>query len=94
MKKTQDPKYGIEDGKLVNIASGVAIPDNEPIFILRGKDILSLQVIQYYETFCATNEHKAAVNSRVEEFTKFQRENREVLKMPDTVFPYPEPDDK
>lgn len=89
MIETQDPKYAIHDDKIVNVATSEPIPDDEPIFILRAKDMLAPHVIQYYQNLCATNEHKAAIDSRIHDFNQFQRDNPDRVKMPDTVFPYP-----
>jgi len=90
MTPSNDPKYGIKEGKICNIATGKPIPDDEPIMIFRAKDDLAAQVIAYYENLVATGEHKAAVASRIADFNKFKRDHPERVKSPDTVFPFPE----
>lgn len=91
MKSTQDPKYGInEDGVICNIATGVPIPSNEPIFILRAKDVLAEQTIAYYLTMVATEEHGQAIRHRIRDFSGFRLDNPDVMKAPDTVYPFPE----
>ena len=48
-----DPKYSIgigDDGRpaIINTKSGVSIPDDEPVFVLRGKDALTPVALQNY----------------------------------------------
>ena len=91
MKSTQDPKYGInDDGVICNIATGVPIPNDEPIFILRGKDVLAEQAVAYYLTMVATGEHKQAIEHRIQDFKVFRLTHPERMKAPDTVYPFPE----
>ena len=91
MKSTQDPKYGInEAGVICNIATGVPIPADEPIFILRAKDVLAEQTITYYLTMVATEDHKLAVRHRMNDFKGFRLDEPERMKAPDTVYPFPE----
>lgn len=89
---TQDPKYGInEQGQLCNVATGVPIPDDEPIFILRAKDMLAEQTLSWYLSTVATGEHRDAVRHRIEDFKQFRLANPEKMKAPDTVYPFPKP---
>lgn len=91
VKPTTDPKYGVNDeGKICNIATGKPIPDDEPIMIFRAKDMLAPQILAYYENLVATSDHKMAVSSRILDFNKFQIDHPERVKMPNTVFPFPE----
>lgn len=48
MTTTNEPKYKIVNGKIVNRASGEAIPDDEPIFILRARDKHALATLEAY----------------------------------------------
>jgi len=89
MEPTQDPKYGIELGGICNIETGVPIPLDEPVFILRAKDILAEQTLQFYESMVAAREHAEAVHVRVNEFRNFRHEHPDRMKAPTTVFPYP-----
>lgn len=82
--KTQDPKYDIENGRLINAESGKPIPDGEPLFILRGKDKNAALAIAYYQDLCRDDQHRKAVNKRLHEFVDFAHENPELLKEPDT----------
>jgi len=96
---TQDPKYCIEvnftDGmtdvkaRLVNIATGDPIPEDEPVFMLRAKDVFAEQTIAYYLTLASQREHKAAIVERIGDFTEFRINNPDRMKAPDTVHPFP-----
>lgn len=82
--KTQDPKFDIEDGKLINAGSGEEIPEDEPVFILRGKDIHAVKTLQSYLSLCGNPEHKLAIESRIGEFESFAAQNPGRMKEPDT----------
>ncbi|EKD89591.1 MAG: hypothetical protein ACD_33C00036G0002 [uncultured bacterium] len=94
--RTQDPKYDIEvllndrvkDGainaRLVNAITGKPIPDNEPIFTIRGKDIHAIDVLYEYRKLCKNKEHLEAINITIKEFEKFALKNSQILKEPDT----------
>lgn len=85
--KTQDPKYDIENGKLVNATTGVPIPDDEPVFILRAKDVNASQTILNYARLCRNSDHKASVLYRFDQFCDFSSEHPERMKEPDTTSP-------
>jgi len=80
---TQDPKYDIEDGKLVNSSTRKPIPDDEPIFILRAKDKNAVDAIEHYKTLCNNSEHRRSVAVRVWDFCGFSSENPDRMKEPD-----------
>ncbi len=68
----QEPKYGInKEGKLFNRITEVPIPDEEPVFILRGQDKNAALVISYYKTLCEIPSHKYVVNARLHDFVDF-----------------------
>ena len=91
MKPTQDRKYGLNtEGQLCNIATGVPIPSDEPIFILRAKDITAEQTLHYYMTLTVTEDHKKAIQQRIQDFKDFRVNSPDRMKAPDTVFPFPE----
>lgn len=48
MLQSQEPKYGISDGRIVNRRPGEAIPDDEPVFVLRAKDRLAIRALTAY----------------------------------------------
>jgi len=86
MKREQEPKYNASvDGRIVNRASGEAIPDDEPVFIFRARDKHAAAVLIFYRDLCEDANHKAAIQSRWEDFMRFWRESPERMKEPDTA---------
>lgn len=81
--KTQDPKYDIENGRLVNAVTRVPIPEDEPIFILRAKDENARGAIDAYIHMCSNGAHIEAVIDRYKEFWQFATKHHERMKEPD-----------
>jgi len=79
---TQDPKYGIKDNRLVNMATGNPIPHDEPVFIFRGKDKHILSVLGEYRMMCLDDSHAGVIEDREEEIGCWQAHNRQKLKEP------------
>lgn len=82
--KTGDPKYDIENNQLVNAFTREPIPSDEPIFILRAKDIHARGTIGDYGFRCLTAAQKHSVRLRRVEFDNFAAERGERMKEPDT----------
>lgn len=95
--KTQDPKFYIEvplnmDGQLsgnpVLVGQSGIVPDDEPLFILRGRDLAALPTLHDYKANAydagATDEHLSAINKRIEVFRQFFEQKEDRLKIPDT----------
>lgn len=97
MTTTNEPKYRIATDHdetnpnarpcIVNRQSGEPIPDDEPIFILRGRDIHALAALEYYRQLVLSGdqEHVDAVTRRVNQFARFRVKNAQRMKAPDTV---------
>jgi hypothetical protein len=47
-----DTKFEIKDNRLVKKSNGEAIPDDEPTFILRGRDNLAIPLLKIYHQLC------------------------------------------
>ncbi len=84
MLPSQEPKYGIRDGQIVNRESGASIPDDEPIFIFRAKDRLAVRILTAYFSAIEDPEHARAVAVRLEDFKRFAKEHPERMKDADT----------
>lgn len=86
MTTTNEPKYHVtSEGKIANRQSGQVIPDDEPIFILRARDIHALAAINGYLQMPMDDEHRKAVSIRFKNFADFAEKHPERMKMPDTV---------
>ena len=72
----------MRDGRIVNRASGEAIPDEEPIFVLRAKDRLAVRTLTAYFSAIEDPEHARAVATRLEDFKRFAREHPERMEDP------------
>lgn len=80
-----DPKYRC--GPIINTASGEAIPQDEPCFIFRARDVESLKVLEFYWELAieaGDQEHADAIKIRIEEFYAFKEQHPERMKRPDT----------
>ena len=87
MKTKQEPKYKIK-GRIINRESGEPIPDDEPVFILRGKDAAAVATLMFYLSEAkkagSPVEHLQAVQKRIDQFQGFAGKNPERVKSPDT----------
>lgn len=80
----QEPKYTVLGGRLVNRASGAAIPDDEPVFIFRARDLHAREALEAYACVLTPGEHRDAVVQRVADFARFAEEFPDRMKVPDT----------
>ena len=80
MLQSQEPKYGIRNGRIVNRRTGEAIPDDEPVFVLRAKDRLAIRALTAYFSAVEDPRHAQAVTARIKDFKRFAREHPERLK--------------
>jgi hypothetical protein len=84
MNITQESKYDAVDGKIVNRATGKAIPDEEPIIIFRAKDIKANVAMQAYLDVIKDPVHKQVIQERLEDFIAFQNTTELDAKEPDS----------
>jgi hypothetical protein len=79
-------KYGVSGGQIVNTVSGEVIPEDEPLFLLRGRDHNALYAINAYRDACerdGCNElHMAGSQQVREKFCQFAAEHPERMKQP------------
>jgi hypothetical protein len=84
----QEPKYTVSGrGRLVNRSSGVEIPDDEPVFILRASDRKAASRLTSYQFECSNEAHRKAVSARVDAFLMFAIQHPKRMKEPDTATP-------
>lgn len=79
-----DPKYDFVDGKIVNVHTGKEIPPNEPVLVLRAKDVHALPVLQAYGRLCKDKHHQEAIQGRIDEFEEYKRKHPSYMNEPDT----------
>lgn len=85
MKTEQEPKYTTNaDGRIVNRASGEAIPDDEPVFIFRARDRHAAAALLAYLQLCDDPDHLDAVQKRIGHFRLFAEQYPERMKEPDS----------
>jgi hypothetical protein len=84
MKINQERKYDAVDGRIVNRVTGKPIPDDEPIFILRAKDVRSTVALLAYQDMCEDETHKSIITQRIDDFACWQDENSEQVREPDS----------
>lgn len=86
LTQRQEPKYTVssKDGRIVNRSTGVAIPDDEPVFILRAKDAHAGRAIQAYIDLCKSPDHRAVAKSRLLDFIEFAAAHADLVREPDS----------
>lgn len=83
--EAQEPKYTTRDGKIVNRASGEAIPDDEPVFIFRARDVHARAALIAYRAELPPGPHRDAVSRRIADFCSFAYARPGRMKEPDTA---------
>lgn len=87
---TQDTKFCIESdtGTPRLVGQDGPVPDDEPLFILRGRDSLAVEtLLEYYELAHDRGSalpHLKAITDAVDRFHKFAKDHPERMKIPDT----------
>jgi hypothetical protein len=85
--RTLNEMFSIDDeGYLVKTSNGERVPEDEPLFILRGRDFLAVQAIYHYleemiESGC-DSERIAAVRKVAKQFVDFEVAHPERVKLP------------
>lgn len=93
----QEPKYRFEAGRVINRASGEAIPLDEPVMVFRGRDHHAAWMIGRYLSVITDPDHRVAVEARLAQFEDFASDNPARMREPDTdllAAPAPPPKDE
>lgn len=81
-----DPKFHIEGEKIIKTPNGEVLPEDEPLFLLRGRDNLALDALLEYRQTCieagCTEYQIEGINNRIHAFEKFAIEHSERMKQP------------
>lgn len=76
LPRSQEPKYSVnERGRLYNLVTGVAIPDEEPVMVFRAKDTIALEALRAYRAALIGGDvdpaHLQLVETRIRDFEAF-----------------------
>lgn len=81
-----DNKFHIEGDQIVKTANGEAIPDNEPLFLMRGRDRLAIPMLKIYAELSkidgCNDYHFDKLRTTLSEFEEFAARNPEKMKQP------------
>jgi hypothetical protein len=80
----QDRKYDFQNGKVINRASGEEVPEDEPVFVFRARDIEAIGMLRLYQKAATSEEHARAIGIRIQDFENFAEANPDRMKLPDT----------
>ncbi len=74
--------------RIVNKKTGVPIPVDEPVFLLRGKDSVSLGIVRFYrlsleEKIDSSSDLALGVDNMIESFAGYRKANPQLVKLPD-----------
>ena len=76
-------KYEVNSkGQIVKRDNKVPIPDDEPIFIIRGKDRKALPTLVAYNAILDYLDQKESVTKSIEDFRTFQEQHPERMAEP------------
>jgi len=74
------------NGAIVKKSNGEILPDDEPLFLLRARDLLAVSILRFYKLMCENNPQLDWQVSKLEEaiwlFEKFKSEHPERMKQP------------
>lgn len=80
----QETKYTFgAGGRLKNRYTGQVIPDDEPVFVLRARDVHARQAIAHYVSLLSDSRHVSEVGQRLAAFHEFAKDHAERMKVPD-----------
>jgi hypothetical protein len=81
-----DGKFSVRNGQIVNRVSNEPIPEDEPLFLLRGRDHNAYDAILNYLQLCLDNGcndlHLAGIRQTVQTFIEFRHSHPERMKQP------------
>lgn len=89
MLESQEPKYKVDlvTGRILDRVTGDEIPDDEPIFIFRGRDALAAETLRHYFHQLEQGAHTLAVWARIRDFDQFAAAHPDRMRVPGTGEP-------
>lgn len=91
MRREIDGKFYIDakalrDPEIVSHTTGQAIPADEPLFLLRARDLHALATLHYYDAVCrqagCTAEHLEGIERAKARFEAFRNQHTDRMKQP------------
>ena len=84
-KKKIEPIYGYE-AVLMKLSNGETIPEEEPVFFLRGRDKLALELLELYFDMSAedgcTSYQLSGIRAAIDRFIAFKNTHADRMKQP------------
>lgn len=83
-----DNKFSIDtnDCRIVKTSNGMPIPDDEPKFLLRGRDKLAIPLLIIYKVLCELDEctpyQMGMLEQSLHSFALFKKHNPDKMKQP------------
>jgi len=79
-------KFHVEGDQIIKTHNGEPIPDDEPVFIIRGRDKLAVTTLLLYKAISEADGcndwHFDLLNEEIKDFKKFREEHPERMKQP------------
>lgn len=81
-----DGKFHIDGERIVKTSNGEAIPDDEPVILIRARDYLALPLLLHYRELSrqdgCNDYHMSGIDRVIEQFTAFSVEQSARMKQP------------
>ena len=72
---------------LIVKSTGKIVSENEPVYVLRACDNKALATIRVSQSnFAPTSKHWKIIQDVIDDFTKFRKENPELMKEPEECY--------
>lgn len=79
--------FKIVDGDLVSKTDDVEVPEGEPVFILRARDLKVLSTIRCYQSlFAPTSDNWKVIQEVLDDFNEFRQKFPERMKEPEDLY--------
>ncbi len=79
--------FEIIENRLVSKTHDEAVPENEPIFVLRARDSKALGTIRCYQSlFTPTSRNWKIIQKILEDFSEFRQKFPEEMKKPEELY--------
>lgn len=89
-----DNKFSIDGDEIRNTRTGEAIPRDEPVFLLRARDYLAVNVLTSYLAYAqedgCSRAHLQGIADTIQEFSEFQAAHPERMKQPGSTLRTPD----